>query len=270
MRFYLTYTEENKSSWQRLMGRPWDHRTVVGVSVGLADGSVVATSKTAQVSTKIYRPRVRWALVAAMLGIVLLLVRRANIGDMLRAQGRRKVSERAFSLGRSQMAWWFGHVVVAFLYIWAILGTTATITTQVLALLGIGAGTALGATVIDASKAETTRLGLLEKVEAAKAALAASPNDKKLTAALDAAKTAADTFAEDAPVTRGFLNDILSDAHDYSFHRLQMVVWTLILTSIFWYTVWFEVGMPEFSPTLLALMGLSSGTYLGFKFPEKS
>ena len=27
--------------------------------------------------------------------------------------------------------------------------------------------------------------------------------------------------------------------------------------------------MPEFSTTLLGLMGISSGTYLGFKLPEK-
>jgi hypothetical protein len=27
--------------------------------------------------------------------------------------------------------------------------------------------------------------------------------------------------------------------------------------------------MPEFDGTLLTLMGLSSGTYLGFKLPEK-
>jgi hypothetical protein len=27
--------------------------------------------------------------------------------------------------------------------------------------------------------------------------------------------------------------------------------------------------MPEFSTTLLALMGISSGTYLGFKIPER-
>jgi hypothetical protein len=27
--------------------------------------------------------------------------------------------------------------------------------------------------------------------------------------------------------------------------------------------------MPEFDASLLTLMGISSGTYLGFKFPEK-
>jgi hypothetical protein len=32
--------------------------------------------------------------------------------------------------------------------------------------------------------------------------------------------------------------------------------------------VYNDFAMPEFSPTLLGLMGISSGTYLGFKFPE--
>ena len=29
-----------------------------------------------------------------------------------------------------------------------------------------------------------------------------------------------------------------------------------------------ELIMPEFNPTLLTLMGISAGTYIGFKFPE--
>jgi hypothetical protein len=34
-------------------------------------------------------------------------------------------------------------------------------------------------------------------------------------------------------------------------------------------SVYKDLAMPEFSATLLGLMGLSSGTYLGFKVPEK-
>jgi hypothetical protein len=34
-------------------------------------------------------------------------------------------------------------------------------------------------------------------------------------------------------------------------------------------SVYNRLTMPEFSATLLGLMGLSSGTYIGFKFPEQ-
>jgi len=33
-------------------------------------------------------------------------------------------------------------------------------------------------------------------------------------------------------------------------------------------SVWKDLLMPDFNTTLLSLMGISSGTYIGFKFPE--
>jgi hypothetical protein len=48
-----------------------------------------------------------------------------------------------------------------------------------------------------------------------------------------------------------------------------MFVWTLVLGVIFCVSVYNSLEMPEFSATLLGLMGISSGTYLGFKVPEK-
>ena len=71
------------------------------------------------------------------------------------------------------------------------------------------------------------------------------------------------------PVSEGFFEDILSDVNGVTFHRFQMVVWTIILGMIFGWSVWKRLAMPEFSDTLLALMGISAGTYLGFKFPER-
>jgi hypothetical protein len=77
------------------------------------------------------------------------------------------------------------------------------------------------------------------------------------------------TPATDAGVSKGFLRDILSDASGYSFHRFQIFAWTIVLGIIFVSSVYNNLTMPEFSATLLGLMGLSSGTYIGFKFPEK-
>jgi hypothetical protein len=51
------------------------------------------------------------------------------------------------------------------------------------------------------------------------------------------------------------------------FHRFQMMTWTLILGVIFIFGVFQQLAMPKFDATLLALMGISSGTYLGFKWP---
>jgi hypothetical protein len=63
-------------------------------------------------------------------------------------------------------------------------------------------------------------------------------------------------------LSRGFLTDVLSD-------RVNGIsVWTLVLGILFSYSIWYRLSMPEFSATLLALLGISSGTNLGFKIPE--
>jgi hypothetical protein len=71
--------------------------------------------------------------------------------------------------------------------------------------------------------------------------------------------------------TVGFLRDLISDDRGVvALDRLQVVVWTLVLGGIFLTSVLWDLTMPEFSATMLALMGISSGTYIGFKLPMKS
>jgi hypothetical protein len=62
----------------------------------------------------------------------------------------------------------------------------------------------------------------------------------------------------------------MSDQTGISLHRFQMFVWTLVLGVIFIASVYRSLEMPEFSAGLLGLMGISSGTYLGFKVPENA
>jgi hypothetical protein len=51
-------------------------------------------------------------------------------------------------------------------------------------------------------------------------------------------------------------------------HRFQMLVWTVVLGIVFALQVYRNLAMMDFSPELLALQGISGGTYLGFKVPE--
>jgi hypothetical protein len=70
--------------------------------------------------------------------------------------------------------------------------------------------------------------------------------------------------------SQGFLRDVLSDENGISLYRFQLFIWTLVLGVIFCASVYDGLAMPQFSTTLLGLMGISSGTYLGFKVPEGS
>jgi hypothetical protein len=69
-------------------------------------------------------------------------------------------------------------------------------------------------------------------------------------------------------ISNGFFIDILSDGDGISFHRFQIAVWTVVLGCVFVWGVYRNMAMPDFDPSLLTLMGISSGTYVGFKIPE--
>jgi hypothetical protein len=66
------------------------------------------------------------------------------------------------------------------------------------------------------------------------------------------------------------LKDILSDDNGVSFHRFQVFAWTIVLVAVFVRQVTTYLIMPEFDSSLLILMGISSGTYLGFKATVKT
>ena len=63
---------------------------------------------------------------------------------------------------------------------------------------------------------------------------------------------------------------LLSDERGVSFHRFQMLAWALILGVMFLIEVLARLGMPVLDPTLLGLLGISSGTYLGLKIPRRA
>lgn len=198
-------------------------------------------------------------------------------------------ASRTYSLARFQMAFWFTLTIISFFFIWLITDAYDIITSTILALIGISAGTSLSAAVIDNSKStellnrtidlqnekrklENEIVSLDSQIKAG-ASNATDLQDKK--------KLKEDRVGEiNALVLRnrntlmpqpsdGFFNDVLRDVNGVSFHRLQMLVWTFVLGLIFLYSVWKSLSMPDFSATLLALQGLTAGTYLGFKFPEK-
>jgi len=160
------------------------------------------------------------------------------------------------------------------LLIWATTGAIDTLTPQLLVLMGISAGTALASATVDSSKrneAQAAQRKALDSVQEATKLLALAPTDALLQQKATQAKTdlAALDRALTGPLASGFLSDLLTDTNGYSLHRLQVMVWTILLTIVFWASVWTDLAMPQFSDTLLGLMGISSGTYIGYKLPEK-
>ena len=72
-------------------------------------------------------------------------------------------------------------------------------------------------------------------------------------------------------VSKGWFNDLTTDLNGTTVHRLQVLCWTLALGGIFVIGVYRNLTMPpDFSATLLSLMGVSCAGYVGFKYPEKN
>jgi hypothetical protein len=191
------------------------------------------------------------------------------------------------------MAIWFIVVVGAYLYIWVTTGLFSWVSTTALTLMGISGATGLVAVGMDASKrtdAVNSRAALQAERDALnhtindparglqaqlQAAAAGSPQAAELTATLtpklarfNELNTLLQNPAPPPQNSIGWMKDLISDDQGVSFHRLQMLVWTGVLVLVFIIAVGTNVLMPVFDATLLGLMGISSGTYLGFKFPE--
>ena len=301
--FHLEWGQESGKDWAAIMGRPQFASRQVRVQVGAKDQPPFPGAHSLPLVTL----SSKWFSVFAVAFILLLsgFLMVARTSDLLReGTSAPAVGRRPYSLGRSQMAIWFFVVVAAFMFIWIVTGTYQPLTPSVLTLIGISAGTALGAAMIDSNKqatvdnlgrsldAERLRLetelaSLNATIAEARARIAAAIPGTDVSGLNDQlTKNLGDVALKQERrsqiqqqlqavgtdvmprASRRFLDDILSDENGVSFHRFQIAVWTLVLVVIFGFVVYSTLGMPNFDEKLLALMGISSGTYLGFKFPE--
>ncbi|MFL5542539.1 MAG: hypothetical protein ACJ8J0_26370 [Longimicrobiaceae bacterium] len=198
-----------------------------------------------------------------------------------RRQRKERLDLRPYSMARTQMAFWFLLVTTAFLAIWIVTGDTqGVITTQAIFLIGLGAGTALAAGAVEKNKREEQaavadrlitlddqRRGLV--VERAAAGPLSPPDaidDEMLE--VEAARAAIRRDTPDAPTSKGFFRDVLSDQDGPALHRYQHFVWTLIIGAIFGLGAYRTLALPKIDDTMLLLMGISAATYVGFKTRE--
>jgi hypothetical protein len=296
LRFHLERNPGNDEAWADILGSPKEGNFFIyrniPVSVGLVNES--AEESTAGLNIIRIRQTMFWICLFGLLAYLFGLVVLAQKSNILRDGGidatsigiPQNSSSNIYSLGRLQMAFWFSLVVAAYLFIWLITGATDIITSGTLVLIGISGTTALSSVVIGNSKGQdlvTATAGLIDErtsltvaltaitpaLLAGNPVLQASMDEKTARLIVVNAAITKNTATLTKGVSEGFLTDILSDDNGVSFHRLQMLVWTIVLGILFVYSVWTRLSMPEFPATLLALQGITSGTYLGFKIPEK-
>jgi hypothetical protein len=134
-----------------------------------------------------------------------------------------------FSLALTQLSFWTIVIASSFIYIWIVTEEIPPLTGSTLILLSISAFTTAGSRLLDVREKGNSKA----------------------------------TFT-----SNGFLKDILQDELGYSVHRTQMFMWTVIMGIIFVSSVIRFQQIPQLDESLLGLMGISSGAYVGLKTME--
>ena len=242
--FVLDRREPSRDAWTHLLGRPSFVDRAVSISVGIEDEYAVASDQSVRLRAIPRGWFGAWAVLLALLAAAFLAL--ATKSDVLRDPGPQPLvnARKPYSLAKMQAAWWFFLILSSYLFIGLVSGDyDTTITGTVLSLMGISAATAVGSATIDAGKSSAAA-----------------------TAATAATLATGVTVVVAPPSTRGkWWLDILSDGDGVNFHRFQMAAWTAVLGVIFLHEVYNSLAMPIFDSSLLGLLGISAGTYLGLK-----
>jgi hypothetical protein len=296
--FVLKRAPLNDAFWRDLLGSPRSDHVNVVVSLGRQSGAglsdrIVGAPDGAGFGLEVFT---RWdlALATGVIVLVLILVwgharSRTTLRDNLLPQ--LAPSRQPYSLGRSQMAFWFTLIFVSFVVLFLLLQDTNVLTSQALLLMGISGATAAAAIAVDVAKTSPAdvancalqALGLntyedvqrvQQEILVRQQQLAAlpptSPQRTQLQIEINDRTSILRTYEEKTRpfVSQGWFKDVTTDINGPTVHRLQVVFWTAALGAIFLYSVYRNLAMPEFNGTLLTLMGISSAGYVGFKIQE--
>jgi hypothetical protein len=157
--FKLKRTPSNDSYWRELLGAPRASHLGVTVSLGRQAGAeksdrISGTPDNSQFEFQVFSG-FGLTLTGGMILLVLILVwgsarNRTTLRDNLLPQ--LEPSRQTFSLARSQMAFWFTLIFVAFVALFILLQDTNTLNSQALSLMGISGVTALAAVAVDVKR----------------------------------------------------------------------------------------------------------------------
>jgi hypothetical protein len=171
------------------------------------------------------------ALIGALIFIATIVLT-SIYTNILRDQSL--AASKPFSLARSQLMWWTSIIGLCVIMYAGVHTQPPEITGTCLVMLGIGAATTMSARIIDTRQ-----------------------RDELNTAGL------VPTHQDEG--TRNFFADILSDESGISVHRFQSFAFNAIYGISFLYSFGLHSEFPEYNAEALALLGISSASYVGLK-----
>lgn len=234
--FQLNRTDSTKKVWDIFYDKKARKEFIkpVSVSVGLNDIGAIK-GQPGNILLKLFNKT--WRLTMLILYVIMLVIfgflaKKSNLlrdGNLSEIDPKTNKQKLAsYSLAKSQLAIWTLIIVGSIGYIFSTTGELPVISGSTWILLAISIGTTAGATIISLDPKKDTQLK--ESIN--------------------------------------WITDILSDNNGVSTHRFQMLIWTVFLVIYFMCRVYMNLDLPQLGTELLALMGISNGTYLGLKVSE--
>jgi hypothetical protein len=274
LEFQLKRTTQNKDVWTPLLQDPTTGPVrKIAFSVGLQDGTPLLVGDKARNTWLRVIGFDWWTLLwvgvfGTLVAVFLLL---ATYSDILRSPVLDNDGRYPFSLSRCQGAFWLFITVMSFVFILITTGDLATLNGSVLALIGISAATYVSSALLEDPDKKPAPQQPPQQPQQQPQQPPQQPQQPqqgqlvRIKEAVGKKVTGAVSKLQQVRFVGHFLGDILADTDGISVHRFQIFVWTIVLGIIFLRSVIFELSMPEFNGTLLALMGISSATYVGAK-----
>lgn len=154
--FHIRRTPEASVVWNDLFHEPVLTRRV-SLSVGLVDKGAFETvfEDDRQVTLTVIPKVAAIVSVALLFGLLIIFVYLARATNLIRSSGEggEVGLRRPYELGRVQMSFWLFVIAISYLYLWLVTGDLYTIGPSHLALTGISAATAVGASVVGRRRA---------------------------------------------------------------------------------------------------------------------
>jgi len=275
LNFVLQMDSADSADWQAwaaiVNGSRHSHNDQLLITIGTTSRQVFESK--AAVTVVAYPTYWGYLLVAfaILLGALIYLSAKTNLLRYVVGSRPSAPQRPPFSLGLVLMAFWFCLVVAAYVYICVSTLQPRIPMGSALGLLGISSTTGLAAIFVDKQKnasLQSQRDGLRAEQTALESRIAElSQTSIGSTAEAELAQKKSRLAEAEAGINQlpaapvpatsnGFMQDILDDGDGISFHRFQIVIWTIVLGTVFVWAVYRNISMPEFDASLLTLMGI--------------
>lgn len=294
--FSLKRNELTNPSWKELIDR--NNFKLIGINTFKLSVGIEGEQEQRTVVTGFRFSTMRssqfWIMITFIAVVfwlpLIILARKSSILCEPQITGEKKYKP-PYSLALTQMAFWYVLIMSSTVFIYMINKEAPALNKTALVLMGISTITGVVANSMNTNKKVEERNKLID-YQNEKQVLEARLNDLELTLKsentleyteelkkevingkdrLKVLKLLISEVEHVKPIDKhkSFIKDILSDSNGISLHRFQIVGWTVALGIVYVIMVLKNIVLPEFDDTLLALMGISSGAYLGFKIPEQ-